>query len=105
MAGPNVIYASGKFSWSYAPVLPDPWPATELRLKWGTAPGVYPNQKVYAPTTTGADVNTVLPVGSGGQFYARLYPANATKEGTGSTEVPFVLGDGSPNGSLTFSIG
>ena len=102
MAGPNVVYDSGKFSWTYTP---GSWPATELRLKWGTAPGVYPNVKVYGPATVGADVKTVLPAGSTGQFYAKLVAATSIKEGVASAEVPFVCGDGSPDGVITFTVG
>ncbi len=105
MPGVNVIYDSGKFSWVYTPPTPNPYPATELRLKWGTSPGVYPNQKVFGITTLGADVRAVLPAGSSGQFYAQAAVWNGVKEGPFSTEVPFVLSDGEAGGSITFSIG
>ncbi len=102
MPGLTVIYDVGKFSWTYTP---GATPATELRLKWGTAPGVYPNVKVYGIATVGADVSTVLPDGSKGQFYAKLVAANLKGEGVASAELPFAVSDGLPDGSLTFSIG
>lgn len=102
MAGVQVVYDNGKFAWTY---MPGVTPATELRLKVGTSPGVYPIVKAYGPATTGANVSTVLPAGSTGQFYAKLVTANSTKEGVASAELPFVCGDGSPDGSLNFSIG
>lgn len=104
MAGPNVIYTSGQFTWSYTPPSPNPFPATEFHLKWGTTSGAYPSQKVYPMTSTGAAVKDVLPVTSSGQFYAKLVVANANGEGAGSAEVPFVLSDGLPGGSVTFSV-
>ena len=102
MAGPIVDYDAGKFTWAYTA---GSVPATELRLKWGTAPNTYPNQKVYAPATTGADVHDVLAAGSKGQFYAILVSANAKGEGVKSGEVPFLVTDGLPDGSLSLSVG
>jgi len=102
MASIQVIYDEAKFAWTYTP---GSEPATELRLKWGTQPNTYPNVKVYAPATTGADVDTVLPPGSKGQFYAKLVAANAKGEGVASAELPFVVSDGLPDGSITFSVG
>jgi hypothetical protein len=101
MAGVNVLYDDGKFTWAYTA---GTTPATELRLKWGTVSGVYPNQKVYPANTIGANVKDVLPTGSKGQFYAKMVSANAKGEGVASAELPFVVGDGLPDGSLTFSI-
>ena len=102
MAGVNIIYDEAKFSWAYTP---GTIPATELRLKWGTQTNTYPNVKVFGPTTTGADVDTVLPAGSKGQFYAKMVLANAKGEGAASAEVPFVCTDGLPDGSISFNIG
>jgi outer membrane lipoprotein-sorting protein len=101
MAGVNVLYDDGKFTWAYTA---GTTPATELRLKWGTGSGMYPNQKIFAPSTTGANVRDVLPAGTKGQLYAKLVSANAKGEGVASAELPFVVGDGLPDGSLTFSI-
>lgn len=105
MAGVNVIYDSGKFSWKYTPPATPQGPAaTELRLKWGTNQGVYPNVKTYGVATLGDDVKNVLPAGSLGQYYAIMAVWNGTKEGPVSTEVPFVLNDGAAGGTITFTI-
>jgi hypothetical protein len=102
MAGPSVVYDDGVFTWTYTA---GTTPATELHLKWGTATGVYPNQKVITPAASGtAKVNTVLPAGSLGQFYAKMVLANAKGEGTASAEVPFTVVTGLPDGSLTFTV-
>lgn len=101
MAGQNVIYETAKFTMADTP---GSVPATELHLKWGTASGVYPNTKVYPVAATQQDlVKNVIP--GPGQYYAILVEANAVGEGAKSTELPFVVGSGLPNGSLTFSIG
>jgi hypothetical protein len=100
MAGQNVIFETAKFIMADTP---GSVPATELRLKWGTAPGVYPNTKVY-PAVGGQDlIKNVLP--GPGQYYAILVEANSIGEGSKTPELPFVAGSGLPNGSLTFSIG
>ena len=101
MAGVVITYAAGRFSWTFTQ---GSVPATELRLKWGTSPGVYTQQKVYGVSTTGAAVNTVLPAGSVGQFYSVMVAAHATGEGVPSAEVPFVLSAGPPNGTWVFRV-
>jgi len=101
MAGPNVVYDEGVFTYTYAQGVS---PATELRLKWGTVTGVYPNQKVLPVANGTAKVNTVLPAGSLGQFFAKLVAANAKGEGSASAEVPFVVVTGLPDGVLTFAV-
>lgn len=102
MAGVNVVYDEAKFNWTFTQ---GSIPATELRLKWGTSAGVYTNQKVYPAASGQANVNTVLPAGSQGQFYAIMVSANAKGEGSKSSEVPFVCTDGLPDGIISFSIG
>ena len=103
MAGPNVVYDDGVFTYT---VTQGATPATELHLKWGTVSGVYPNQKVITPAVSGTTkVNTVLPAGSLGQFFAKMVLANAKGEGSASAECPFVVVSGLPDGTITFSVG
>ncbi|MEN6537918.1 MAG: hypothetical protein ABFD60_07810 [Bryobacteraceae bacterium] len=102
MAGVSIVYDEGKFTWGYTQ---GNFAATEVRLKIGTAPGVYSVTKPYAPDSTGDDVKNVLPAGSKGQFYAQMVAANAKGEGAKSVELPFDVGDGLPDGSWSFSIG
>ena len=104
MAGNNVIYDTGKFSWLYTPpVVPAPNPATELRLKWGTT-ATPTNVKVCALSTVQAYVRDVLPAGSNGQFYAQIAVWNGVKEGPVSPVVPFVLSDGTAGGEISFTV-
>lgn len=101
MAGSTVIFETAKFTMGYTS---GSVPATELRLKWGTVSGSYPNTKVYPVSASQqALVNTVVP--NPGQYYAILVAANAVGEGSKSAELPFVAASGVPDGSVALSIG
>ena len=101
MAGPNVIFETAKFTMTYAQ---GSVPATELRLKWGTSPGTYPNAKTY-PMAASQQALVSSVVSGPGQYYAILVAANAVGEGARSPECPFVAASGLPDGSVSLSIG
>ena len=100
MAGVSIFYDKGKFSWTYAAGNP---PGTALELRYGTAPGVYTGVKSYPAATGEAMVSAVLPAGSQGQFYARLFELIGTEAGVSSPEVPFVVSVRVP-AVLTFGV-
>ena len=100
MAGVSIFYDKGKFSWTYAAGNP---PGTALELRYGTAPGVYTGVKSYPAATGEAMVSAVLPAGSQGQFYARLFELIGTEAGVSSPEVPFVVSVRIP-AVLTFGV-
>jgi hypothetical protein len=101
MAGTIVIWETAKFTMGYTA---GSVPATELHLKWGTAPGSYPNSKTYPVMASQSDlIKNVLP--GPGQYYAILVAANAVGEGAKSAELPFVAVSGLPDGTLSLSIG
>lgn len=87
------------FTWTYTP---GAVVATGLRLKVGTASGVYTISKDFPATSGTAAVNSVID--APGNYFAKLVAFNATGEGVGSTELPFAL-SAVPNGSVTLAVG
>lgn len=101
MAGVIVDYDLGKLNWDYTP---GNFPATELRVKLGSDPASLSLAKSYPPDAT----NSVLLkdfTPATGQYYIQMVAANAKGEGVSGPVIPFVAGDGLPDGSLTYSIG
>ena len=100
MAGVSIFYDKGKFSWTYAAGNP---PGTALELRYGTAPGAYTGVKSYPAASGEVMVSAVLPAGSQGQFYAKLFELIGTEAGVSSPEVPFVVSVRVP-AVLTFGV-